>query len=74
MDALRSAGKDGAILGSGIANGDHGVEVLTVEFGNGFGALRGDVDADCTHSFDGHWADVAVGPGSGTVDIKGVAA
>lgn len=74
MDELRSAGKDGAVIGGGIANSDDGVKVLALEFGDGLGTMGGDVEAEFTHGFDGQRADVAVGPGSGTVDFVGGAA
>ena len=74
VDELRSARKDGAKLGSGIANGDDGVKLLALEFGGGFGTMGRDVEAEFMHGFDGQRTDIAVGPGSGTVNFVGGAA
>jgi len=73
VDALGSAWKDGTMPGSGVADGDHRVEALALEFGNGFRAMRGDIDTDLAHGFDGKRTD-ADGGGSGAVDFKRVAA
>src|SRR5207245_3942947 len=67
-----SAWKDGPMLGGGVADGDHCIEALAREFGNGFRAMRGDIDTDFAHGFDGKRTD-ADGSGPGAVDFKRVA-
>ena len=57
MNALRGASENGAVFGGGIANGDDRVEVLTVEFGNGFRTMMGNINADFPHGFDGQRID-----------------
>ena len=73
MDALGSTWKDGTMLGGGVADGDHCIEALALEFGNGFRAMRGDIDPDFAHGFDSKRTD-ADGSGPGAVDFKRVAA
>ncbi len=36
MDALWRTGEDGAVFGGRVADGDDGIEMLGLEFGNGF--------------------------------------
>jgi len=48
VEAPRS-GKRRAKFRGGIAHGDDRVEAPALEFGNGFGAVSGDVDADLAH-------------------------
>ena len=73
VHALGSAWKDGAVFCGRVADGDHRVEALALEFGNGFRAMTADVDPDFAHGFDGKRTD-ADGGGPGAVDFKRVAA
>jgi hypothetical protein len=73
MNALR-AGKDGTLFRDGIADGDNRMKVLAFEFGNGFGAVRRNVDADFAHGFDRQRAHVAVGPATRAANFVSAAA
>ena len=49
MQAFRRTEKDGTALLRVVADGQHIIEVLTVEFFNVFRPVRGDIDADFFH-------------------------
>src|SRR5260370_13740003 len=74
VDALGGTREDGTSFGGGVAGGDERVEALALEFGGGLGTVRGDVDADLAHGFDGQRANVTVGLAAGAVHFVGAAA
>ena len=73
MNALGRAREDGALFGGGIAYGDYRVERLTSKFGNGFRAMRGNVDANFMHDFNGQGVD-ANGFCARAMDVRGAVA
>ena len=66
--AVYLAGKHGAGLIGIAADGDDGFNVLIEELIEVLGMMRGDVDADLGHDFDGEGMDVAGGLGAGAGD------
>jgi hypothetical protein len=57
VDPLLRTRKNRALFGSGVADGDYRSERLACKFGDGFGALDGNVNPDLAHNLNGEGID-----------------
>ena len=55
MNPFGCSREDGTMLGGAIANRDDRIKSLPLEFHHGFRAVRGNIQPDFAHRFDGQW-------------------